>query len=290
MEENKSFNIQKLHAVQLEILKEFSRVCEQEEILWFPFFGSLIGTVRHDGFIPWDDDIDLIVRYKDYEKLMNSADKLFKYPFFFQTTKNDPQYKAVFAKLRKSDTTLITENLSSCDINHGVSIDIYPAINASDNPNERKKQEFFTRLYYLTHIDSSAKNHGMAIKIVTRLFSTLCPQILKKKLENIAFKNVNICENENTKEFYVLSGAIGYIDHTYSNLIFRDYFKHRFEDLEVRIPRNYDEALRRDYGDYMELPPEDERGVKLESFLKFDPTKSYLEYKGIYYCKNKFEK
>ncbi len=278
------FNIEKLHSVQLEILKEFSRICNQENIVFYPFYGSLIGTVRHNGFIPWDDDIDVIVRFKDYHALIQNADRIFKEPYFLQTTDTDKQYNAVFAKLRKSDTTLITKQLCNRDINHGVSIDIYPAIKVADDKKARKKQQFFTKIYFLTHINAMAKNHGKVIEILTGAFARFVPNGIKKKLEQLSFDIITSYEGTDSKKFYVLSGDSKFIYHTYDCSIFKESEPHRFEDIILKIPKDYDVILRKDYGAYKKLPPKQEQGVKLDTFLIFDPDTPYLNYKGKFYC------
>lgn len=278
------FNIDKLHSVQLEILKEFSAICDKENFVFYPFYGSLIGTVRHDGFIPWDDDIDVIVRLKDYNKLIQNADRIVREPYFLQTTDTDKQYNAVFAKLRKSDTTLIIKQLCNRDINHGVSIDIYPAIKVADDKKARKKQQFFTKIYFLTHINARAQNRGKVLGVLTGAFARFVPNAFKKKLEKLSFDIITAYEDTNSKEFYVLSGNSKFIYHTYNCSIFNESESHKFENIMLKIPKDYDMILRKDYGDYKKMPPKQERGVKLDTFLLFDPDTPYLNYKGKFYC------
>ena len=96
-----------LQSVQLEILKEFSRVTAQEGLTWFAMFGTLLGASRHGGFIPWDNDIDVALPRADYDRLRTTPE-LFSEPFFLQTPQNDPAAAARYLHLRRSDTTYIT--------------------------------------------------------------------------------------------------------------------------------------------------------------------------------------
>ena len=116
-----------LQAVQLDILKEFSRVAERQELTWFAMFGTLLGATRHKGFIPWDDDIDVAMPRADYDRMRLSVG-WFNEPYFLQTPQNDPEATPRFMRLRRSDTTYITQ-YPTCMTrggNMGICIDIFP--------------------------------------------------------------------------------------------------------------------------------------------------------------------
>ena len=116
-----------LQSVQLDILKEFSRIAQQEGLTWFAMFGTLLGASRHGGFIPWDDDIDVAMPRAEYDRL-RAAPELFSEPYFLQTPQNDPAAAARFLRLRRSDTAYLTNFPTSYTRggHMGVCIDIFP--------------------------------------------------------------------------------------------------------------------------------------------------------------------
>ncbi len=115
----------KLWAVLLDLLLQFDSVCKKHGLRYFLNSGSLLGAIRHKGFIPWDDDIDVEMPRDDYEKLMTLSDE-YKYPYFLQTPFTDKNSAYSFAKLRNSNTTMASKHFAFQDMNHGVLIDIFP--------------------------------------------------------------------------------------------------------------------------------------------------------------------
>ena len=101
-------NLDLLKETELEILPKFADICEKEDLTWYAMFGTLLGATRHGGFIPWDDDIDVAMPRADYDRLRGMSG-LFEYPYFLQTTQNDPAGAPRFMRLRRSDTTVITK-------------------------------------------------------------------------------------------------------------------------------------------------------------------------------------
>jgi len=116
-----------LQMIQLEILKEFSVVAQREDLAWFVMFGTLLGAVRHNGFIPWDDDVDVALPREDYDRLRLSGG-WFSEPYFLQTPQNDPAAAPRHIRLRRSDTTYLAEfpNNYTRGGNMGAYIDIFP--------------------------------------------------------------------------------------------------------------------------------------------------------------------
>lgn len=121
-----STEMKKLWAVELDLLVEFDRVCKKNNLTYFVDGGTLLGTIRHQGFIPWDDDVDLVMLREEYEKLVQIAGREFQYPYFFQTTESDPGLIMGGSRLRNSETTLVSdfENKRPYE-NKGIFIDVY---------------------------------------------------------------------------------------------------------------------------------------------------------------------
>ena len=102
--------MKRIWAVELDLLNEFARVCRENGLKWFAHAGTMLGAVRHRGFIPWDDDIDIIMPRKDYERLCKLAPSAFSHPYFFQDEQTDRYFARAFSRLRNSETTAIFEN------------------------------------------------------------------------------------------------------------------------------------------------------------------------------------
>src|SRR5699024_7471673 len=123
---NTGDEIKEVQKDQLDILIEFDRICKKNNIKYQLFAGTLLGAIRHKGFIPWDDDIDVCMLREDYEKFLNICNKDMKNEYFLQTYNSDTNYIMQFAKLRKNNTIFLERVTANCDIHHGVYIDIFP--------------------------------------------------------------------------------------------------------------------------------------------------------------------
>ena len=117
--------LKKIWAVELDLLNEFQRVCKKHNIKFTIFGGTLLGAVRHKGFVPWDDDLDVAMTRVEFDKLCRIAETEFDYPYFFQTALTDRRYFFSYARLRNSETTAIISGNGTPDYNNGVYIDIY---------------------------------------------------------------------------------------------------------------------------------------------------------------------
>jgi lipopolysaccharide cholinephosphotransferase len=118
----------KVWAVELDMLLKFDSICKKHGLTYFLMFGSLLGAIRHQGFIPWDDDVDVGMPRKDYDKLLTLTDE-FEMPYFLQTPYTDEGYYYSYAKIRNSNTSGITQQFRFQEINWGLMLDVYPIDN-----------------------------------------------------------------------------------------------------------------------------------------------------------------
>ena len=280
----KSFDINALHAKQYEILIEFDRICRKHGLTYFLAYGTLLGAVRHKGFIPWDDDIDTLMPYDDFKRLREIPSSEWKHPFFLQNSESDKNYPLCFSKVRNSNTTLITEESAHLDINQGVDIDIYPLLYLADDPGERKKQYFITKAYMLLQVNQPPVNHGRGYYLAGKVLLSVIPNRMKRKMKEHFLTKIS--QYKGTKNCYVVNGNLEVMNQVLSSSWFTDMVDAQFESGVFPIPVGAEEWLRTRYGNnYMELPPESKRGIKLDTFVEIDLDHPYTDYKGISYCK-----
>ncbi len=138
-------NLKALQDVELGILKDFINICDTYNLKYVLAYGTCIGAIRHKGFIPWDDDIDVAMPRKDYEKLINIADEVMGDKYVLQTYNSEKNCGLIFGKIRKNGTIMSEVYSHHIDMHQGVWIDIFPYDNVPDDEIERKK--IFQKIY-----------------------------------------------------------------------------------------------------------------------------------------------
>lgn len=273
------FDIKKMQNVQLSILDELKRVCLENGLSYALAFGTCLGAIRHKGFIPWDDDIDVYMPITDFNKLIKLQNK-FQKRYFLQTNETDPEYGLMIGRLRDSETTLIEKGESCRNINHGVFIDIYPVFNC---PGSKIKQKFLVASSLLLRLmlyGATPKNRGFVMKVGAGVVLKLCPKVFQKKVVDVLKRLLlNQPESNYKSSFYGDEVNIRYKTETLFPFTYVD-----FQGRREPVPNNYDVYLKQTYGDYMKLPPV-EKQVIHHDFEFVDFEKSYKNYYGVYYCK-----
>ncbi len=269
--------MKKVWQVELDLLSKFMEVCEKHNLTYFLISGSLIGVVRHQGFVPWDDDIDIGMSREDYNKLLKISQEEFKNPYFFQTPYNDKIYRG-HAQLRNSNTSAILPSEIYASYNQGIFIDIFPFDEYPKTKIQRKIQK--TRLHFLEKVMNSyikPKHESLKSKV---FYSLIFPFVKLFHYENVYRHYEKICSKYNGKG----SNTISNIGFKYGRDKYehpKEYFKKdmltkaKFMNLEVVIPKEYDKILTRQYGEYMKFKTGNMHG---ELYLSADkPYPEYLE-------------
>lgn len=273
-----SYQQKKVWAVQLDLLQKLQAVCEKYGLKCFAYGGTLLGAVRHHGFIPWDDDIDVALSRDDYNKLCEVADKEFSDPYFFQTALTDKNYFVGHARLRNSNTTGIVSFLCDHIYNNGIYIDIcvYDQVPQNDIKFKLLLAKVKLCRFLLTNYYHQSTKSGVK-KILLHLFSPLKNRLTYEKL----FKMYrNICESykgsDSARVALLCTPEFIHYEGTYHGIT--DLVEIDFEYLKLLIPSDFDYMLRKAYGDYMSFPPVDKRGKWHENIIIYDPDISYLDY------------
>ena len=125
--------LRRIQQIETDVLCEVDRICQKHQIKYVLGFGTLIGAVRHQGFIPWDDDVDICMMRKDYERFKDICRTELNPKYFYQSKDTDPEYYHLFDKIRVNGTVFKEDLIAEHDIHHGVYIDIFPMDYVPDN-------------------------------------------------------------------------------------------------------------------------------------------------------------
>ncbi len=266
--------LRKVQLVELDILKEFDRICTKHKINYTLCGGTLIGAIRHNGFIPWDDDIDVAMERSEFNKFLIVQEKeLNKKKYYFQSIETNHEYVKLHANLRRKNSIYSDISINKPYDEQGIAIDIFPLDHIKSN-------SIFSKIYfYKTYIlkiilmykggyinSSNETNKGLLTKIV-KLISLFYN---KKRLRLRIIKRMNKYNKIKTNYLVTYSGVYGF-----KEIINKKYFdggftNHKFENCKFRILKDYDAYLRHYYNDYMKLPPvEKQVGHHRTGMIKF---------------------
>lgn len=255
--------------LELEICKEIRAICDRNDIQYSIAFGTLLGAIRHGGFIPWDDDIDIAMLRSEYDKFLNCADKELDERFEIVNYEHNDNVGEPFTKIILKDTIMLERFAEFANAPCGVFVDIIPYNAAPDNWIKKTIHRFLN--YELRKRILISSNYNFQKTGLKKLIYGLLKAIShnKKSLVKQYRKNEKRYNNSDTQEVVALGGNYGYIKDTIPKEWLMEYKKVIFEDEEFSAFAKTDEFLRHYYGDYMKLPPENMR-VNKHTVAKLD--------------------
>lgn len=273
--------LEQLHAIILGILDDFISICESNKLKYYFIGGSAIGALRHHGFIPWDNDIDLAMPRQDFLIFQDIIKRNCKNKYSIINPSDDKNYGRILPKLRKLHTiyrTILEQDLEEC----GVFMDIYIIENAFDNFPLRlihgglclaagftlscRRAYEKKNLFLLLCGDRKKQKVVFYLKYVIGLLFSFASIETVAKWTNACY---SMCKNENSKYIIIPSDDLGfYFGNIYKRRIFLKQHKVEFEGREIYVPGNYKEYLTEKYGDYMQIPSTDKRKKPLYLELK----------------------
>lgn len=245
----------------LESMNYFHKFCEENNLVYSIIGGTLLGAVRHKGYIPWDDDIDVVMPRDDYDRLITLTSQL-KHPF--QLNSHITQDGYIYPYLKLSNSDFVVEEILYKPFRCGVWIDIFPLDYTFNNLKSQKLHfslvSIIRKLWILKHgAFKTTKRSRMTICLLIMMH--YITKIIPKKALSYTFKLLELAPTTIFKRHLVLAnlyGAWGYKE-TAPKEIFKDRVLYDFEGYQFWGIKNYDFWLKKVYGDYMELPPKSKR-------------------------------
>lgn len=255
--------LKEVQKIQLEMAVEVKRICDENNIKYFIIAGTLLGAVRHKGFIPWDDDLDIGMFREDYDKFIQCAEKKLSSQYFLQTWDTDSGFGLPIAKVRKNGTRFVEKNSAKTSGHKGIYIDIFPFDNVPTSKIAQKihdintyvlKRLILCKVGYELWLDGG-KLKKAVYKVINSIAKNTSLDKNKKRLE----KQMKKYNNYKTEYVVAFGGAYGYSRESIKREWVENLTTIKFEDEEFMCPKDYDSYLTYFYGDYMIPPPKDER-------------------------------
>ncbi|PWM44233.1 MAG: 2-C-methyl-D-erythritol 4-phosphate cytidylyltransferase [Clostridiales bacterium] len=278
------FSLRELQQKSLEIALYFKEFCNEHGLLFFMCGGCCIGALRHKGFIPWDDDVDVFMPRDDYEKLKRL------WPEYANTEKYSCVFSDktivdgnLFITIRDNETTAIKPYQTNLDISHGVALDVLPLDGWPDSSIKRKFQVFWALIYSIYCAQTVPVNHGKAVTLCGKIALSIIPsKKLRYKIWKLAERKmtkykINECDN-----ITELCSGPYYMKKQYPRSAFDKALWVDFENVQMPIPEGYDIYLKTAFGDYMQMPPPEKQKPHHDAVF-IDLHNTYKKYKGIHY-------
>ncbi len=252
----------RLQLVQLEMLREFDRVCRKNQITYSMEGGTLLGAVRHKGYIPWDDDADIAMLREDYDRFKQVCNQLNPDICFFQDHSTDPEYRWGYGKLRRTGTTFVRVGQEHIKCKNGVFVDIFPLDDIPLTTVGMMCNDFYCfclRKILYSEVGRLNPSIGPVERKVYAFLSHIPIDKVFRRLDKMAQKSKKNSKNRVRILTYTSAGKL-YRKNPLSKRYgmpkewFTDVAEYVFEDLKLWGTRDYDAALTYQYGDYMALP------------------------------------
>lgn len=258
-------DLRKVQLAMLDILKDVDAICKKYGINYWLTSGTLLGAVRHNGFIPWDDDLDIAMLRKDYDCFIAIAQKEFGTRYFLQNWKTEKNYGLPFSKIRKNGTEYIEAGSRDTYTNHGLYIDVFCFENYPESAEQQKIIKYAMNITYrLILVKSGYKPWVKGNHIDLKKWAAYFPLRFWS-----VFKNIDDLKKQYTEAVSIANDKM--TDRVFNSdvpnsfklpmerKLFENTKMHLFEDREFPIPAGFDSVLTTLYGDYMTPPPVDKR-------------------------------
>ena len=280
-----TINLKEIQKKSLGMYLYFHEFCDKHGLLHYFCGGCCIGAIRHKGFIPWDDDIDVFMPRGDYERLknlwkMHANNTRYLIMFPNEQTINHN----LFITIADAETTYIRPYQKDLDVPHGLVLDIFPLDGYPSSRLARFFQVMWALVYSLFCAQLVPEKHGKIVKLLANvLLKLIHSNKMRYKIWRFAEKQMTKHDFWKTEYITELCAGPHYMMKKYPQGAFVNTILKEFEGYMLPIPIGYDDYLNIAFGDYMKLPPKDKQ-IAHHDALFVDLERSYKHYKGKYYC------
>lgn len=270
--------LRKLQLAQCKILEDFIKICLENNLDYFIFAGCAIGVERHQGFIPWDDDIDIGMLRKDYNNFLNIAKREYSDKYSILEISEDDNFPFFNAEFKRKGTRNIPMIFKDANVDMGIDIAIYPFDNVADNLHQRRRQLisvfFWHKIKILREFGHPVlfiegwKKHIVSTICVVMHYTLKLLHIPHKFINRMYMKSATKYNNTETKWVSCFFGTTPMENSMKRSEIFPLVTK-KFEYLMVNVPRENNKCLTRKFGNYMEVPPIEKQKNHVPYILEF---------------------
>lgn len=250
--------LRSLQLTMLEILKVFDKFCREHDLKYSLYAGSLLGAVRHKGFIPWDDDLDVCMERSEYDRFVALWEQLPPEGYILQNKENTPAYWQSFSKIRKDHTTFLQEEREVGKYHTGIFLDIFPLDRIPDDKLNRAFYKWHCMKYQLLTREFVPPKAGTLVRLGSSVILACIPKSRREKVRQNTLKKVSRYNSQCDLEVAAIE-TMASLRKPFAPDMLDAYIYLPFEDGEFMCFAGWDDHLRRKFGDYMQLPPVEER-------------------------------
>lgn len=251
--------LKQIQSTELEILIYFDNFCKENHLKYSLSGGTLLGAIRHKGFIPWDDDVDCMMMREDYDRLISLwNEKADTDKYILQLKDNSPAFSQSFAKIRKNNTTFLQEGEPAGEYHNGLFIDIMPADRFPNGKFRRSLYYIDVMLYQLFTREFVPPKSGFFVKTVTGFILSLTNSKSRVRLRKFYLNKLTKYNNDKTLEI-ISTETVSSMHRHYSPDLMNETVDVEYEGVMLKASSKWKEILEVGYGDYMKYPPKEEQ-------------------------------
>ena len=265
--------LKRLQEAELDIMMQIDKLCRQEGLTYFLHSGTCLGAVRHKGFIPWDDDIDIGMPLKDYRRFQQIAPRLLPEGYSVHTLDNTPNYPVFFTKVFKDGTRFIDDVSLEAGFEQAIFVDIFPFIQIDARPKAEKRQlrslDFWKNMMYLRHMAHPHLPKGVPLRPLVQAGTAAAHAVLARTFSSRQLRarfeanfEPEVPSDRWMNACYVPSGIC-------PGAILFPPIEMEFEGVKLFAPADPDAKMVIEYNDYMTIPPEGDRHTHTPEILDF---------------------
>lgn len=255
----------KVKQTELEILQIVHDFCLENNIKYSLAYGTMIGAIRHKGFIPWDDDIDIFMLREDYDRFINIWQQNHPEGYILENKDTNRKYTQSFTKIRKDNTTFLQKGEENVKYHTGIFIDVFPMDRIANNRFLQKINFINVCFYFLFCREFASEHDGKLMNVICNIILGLVPKT-KYPYKRVKYLE-KITRYNNTNNLLVSYDTFSDAKIFFDRDLFENLVEVEFENHHFLCFQKHEEFLVKQYGDYMQLPPEEERTWKHHPIL-----------------------